>query len=71
MADVTEALRSYWNDRGPVWVEYRERLDAMLAPLGEAAVARLHPDPGEHVLDIGCGTGTTSLELAWWAPAVT
>ncbi len=64
MADVAEALRSYWNDRGPVWVEYRERLDAMLAPLGEAAVARLHPDPGEHVLDIGCGTGTTSLELA-------
>ena len=64
MADVADALRTYWNDRGPVWVEYRERLDAMLAPLGEAAIARLHPDPGEHVLDIGCGTGTTSLELA-------
>ncbi|WP_420433244.1 class I SAM-dependent methyltransferase [Candidatus Poriferisocius sp.] len=64
MTDVAEELRSYWNDRGPVWVEYRERLDAMLAPLGEAAIARLHPDPGEHVLDIGCGTGTTSLELA-------
>ena len=64
MTDVAEELRSYWNDRGPVWVEYRERLDGMLAPLGEAAVARLHPDPGEHVLDIGCGTGTTSLELA-------
>ena len=64
MADVADALRSYWNDRGPVWVEYRERLDAMLAPLGEAAIARLHPDPGEYVLDIGCGTGTTSLELA-------
>ncbi len=64
MADVADALRTYWNDRGPVWVEHRERLDAMLAPLGEAAIARLHPDPGEHVLDIGCGTGTTSLELA-------
>lgn len=36
----------------------------MLAPVGEAAIARLHPDPGEHVLDVGCGTGTTSLELA-------
>jgi len=64
VTNVAEELRSYWNDRGPVWVEYRERLDGMLAPLGEAAVARLHPDPGEHVLDIGCGTGTTSLELA-------
>ncbi|MDE0238094.1 MAG: class I SAM-dependent methyltransferase, partial [bacterium] len=64
MADVADALRTYWNDRGPVWVEYRERLDTMLATLGEAAIARLHPDPGEHVLDIGCGTGTTSLELA-------
>ena len=64
MTDVAEELRSYWNDRGPMWVEYRERLDSMLAPLGEAAIARLHPDPGEHVLDIGCGTGTTSLELA-------
>ena len=64
MTDVAEELRSYWNDRGPVWVEYRERLDGMLAPLGEAAIARLHPDPGEHMLDIGCGTGTTSLELA-------
>ncbi len=64
MADVAEALRSYWTDRGPVWIEHRERLDAMLAPLGEAAIARLHPDSGEHVLDVGCGTGTTSLELA-------
>ncbi|MCY3578158.1 MAG: class I SAM-dependent methyltransferase [bacterium] len=64
MVDVAKELRSYWNDRGPVWVEYRERLDAMLAPIGEAAIARLHPDPGEHMLDIGCGTGTTSLELA-------
>ena len=64
VTDVAEELRSYWNDRGPMWVEYRERLDSMLAPLGEAAIARLHPDPGEHVLDIGCGTGTTSLELA-------
>ena len=64
VTDVAEELRSYWNDRGPAWVEYRERLDSMLAPLGEAAIARLHPDPGEHVLDIGCGTGTTSLELA-------
>ena len=36
----------------------------MLESLGEAAIARLLPSPGEHILDIGCGTGTTSLEIA-------
>jgi len=64
MVDVAEELHRYWNQRGPVWIQHRERLDAMLASLGEAAIARLHPDPGEHILDIGCGTGTTTLELA-------
>ncbi len=64
MADVAQELCLYWNDRGPMWVEHRERLDTMLASLGEAAIARLHPSTGEHVLDIGCGTGTTTLELA-------
>ncbi len=64
MPDQAEALRNYWNNRGRVWVEHRNRLDSMLAPLGETAIARLHPGAGEDLLDIGCGTGTTSLELA-------
>ena len=36
----------------------------MLQPLGESVIDTLAPQPGEHVLDIGCGCGHTSLSLA-------
>lgn len=36
----------------------------MLEPLGAAVVSRLHPNVGEHVLDVGCGCGATTMSLA-------
>ncbi|PNU02427.1 class I SAM-dependent methyltransferase [Novosphingobium guangzhouense] len=54
-----------WNgDSGARWVANQQRLDAMLAVFGEAAVAAAAPSPGERVLDIGCGAGASSLALA-------
>src|SRR6266481_3873108 len=46
------------------WAEVREPLELQLAPLGRRALAALAPRPGESVLDIGCGGGGTTLELA-------
>ncbi|MGI9408642.1 MAG: class I SAM-dependent methyltransferase [Hyphomicrobiaceae bacterium] len=46
------------------WAEVRELLELQLAPLGRRAIAALEPSPGESILDIGCGGGETSLELA-------
>lgn len=55
----------YWN--GPAaerWVRHQVMLDRGLSPFGAAALERLAPRTGEHILDVGCGSGATLLELA-------
>lgn len=57
--------REFWNERGgPQWVAFQERLDAQIRPLGQVALERAGVRPGESVLDVGCGCGDTSLQLA-------
>jgi SAM-dependent methyltransferase len=56
---------TYWNSRaGETWAAMQKRIDAQIDPLGVAAIERLAPAHGEKTLDIGCGCGTTTLELA-------
>ena len=50
--------------RARAWAEVRDLLELQLAPLGRRAMAALAPRSGDRVLDIGCGGGTTALELA-------
>lgn len=57
--------RDYWSGKaGEDWASYAEGIDAMLTPIAEAVLRAGAFQPGERVLDIGCGSGATSLEIA-------
>lgn len=56
---------AYWNSAAArAWAEQYRRMDRALTGLSEALLAAAAPQPGERALDIGCGGGTTVLELA-------
>ena len=40
-----------------------QRVGGFVAELGEAALDLLDPQPGEHVLDVGCGDGALTLKI--------
>ena len=56
---------AFWNgDAADKWIAHEALLERMLRRLGLRAMARAAPAPGEHALDVGCGCGNTTLELA-------
>ncbi len=56
---------AYWNAlAGATWAQLQDRLDRQLAPLGDAALVALAAAPGESIIDVGCGCGASTLDLA-------
>ena len=62
---MNEAQHDYWSgDVGRVWAEEQAALDAWLGAVDAPLLAAAVPRAGEHVLDVGCGAGATSMALA-------
>ena len=65
MSEVNKNQKDFWSGKGgDIWVERQNAMDTMLSPLGEAALNKLNFNEKENVLDIGCGCGHTTLNIA-------
>ena len=62
--DNAEATEAWSGPLFDLFVKYRDLTAAGLGAHGEAAMQLSPPRPGERVLDLGCGFGETTLQLA-------
>lgn len=61
---VRAEQQALWNGiAGQAWVDEQALLDRLFKPLAELLAAAARDIPGGRVLDVGCGTGATTLAI--------
>lgn len=62
--ESNQTQADFWTAAGTMWTALRDRFDSQVNEHGLAAIDALAPAPGETVIDIGCGAGTTTVQIA-------
>jgi SAM-dependent methyltransferase len=63
--NANAAMRRYWNEvAGPRWVQRAEIQEARNIEVAQILLREAKAQPGERVLDVGCGPGATAIPLA-------
>ncbi len=62
----TEALKGedWAGEMGVKWLSHLDRFEGMIAPIGDALLTRAAFQPGERVIDLGCGGGASTRAIA-------
>jgi SAM-dependent methyltransferase len=64
-AELAAEQAAYWNGPGGEgWLAAYQRIQRAIGDIGDVGLAAAAPQHGEHVIDIGCGTGDTTAALA-------
>ena len=68
---TNDQQREHWNgDEASHWVDAADGYDRQLQPFGAALLEAMAVQPGEVVIDVGCGNGVTAIGAARTAKAV-
>ena len=69
MEDKNVKQKEFWSGAGgDVWVDKQREMDIMLNPLGKNAINKIDFSDKLTILDIGCGCGDTSIDIAKKVP---
>jgi ubiquinone/menaquinone biosynthesis C-methylase UbiE len=64
VSQANSEQQQFWDRRAPAWERRADSLDSIADSYGRPVMEALGLDSGQRVVDIGCGPGSTAIELA-------